>query len=133
MKIREMKNQKDEVMKTKDGQIMTENFLEVGDQFIPQINSALEKRHEAIVDGKKKVITEYSIPITLRGKAEVIFVKLTKTQAEMINKQRSLSSQYDNKSLLPNQNIWNAYKYTNDYGEQVGIGLNKDLVEPIKF
>jgi hypothetical protein len=130
---------------TKDEKTMQNHFLEAEDVFIPQYNSYSEKSHEATIKGKVKVIVERKIKCKVNGAtrdknglitgfapgvdangSDDIFITLTPTQAKAFDKVKA-------KGAEPNQTIWKAYSYTNDFGEQVGIGPKVDFKPAIKF
>jgi len=128
MEIRKLKNSAGEILTTKDGKELEELRFEVGDQFVPLFSSVLERTHDAVVKGKDKKITNYSIkcrvrdkdkkPITHNGEKE-IFVALTPTQA------KSLKQRVED-GLELNQNLFVAYKYeSKEHGPQIGLGLKK--------
>ena len=128
MEIRKLKNSAGEILTTKDGKDLEELRFQVGDQFVPIFNSVLERQHDAVVKGKTKKITNYSIKCRARdngkkaiihnGEAE-IFVALTPTQA------KSLKQKVEDGMEL-NQNLFVAYSYdSKEHGPQIGLGLKK--------
>lgn len=141
MEFRKIKNKDGQVLTTKDGIELEELRLEAGDEFIPLFNSVLERVNkdvEVTKNGKttKQNITNYSIkckardinkqPILHNGE-EDIFVTLTPAQA------KSLKKKVDEGVEL-NQNVFVAYTYdSEDYGEQIGVGLKKANKPPISF
>jgi len=136
MERTQLKNKEGQVLTTKEGQPLVDNKLQAGDQFIPVINSVLETKHEAEVQGKKKVITEYKIPAKVKeadgtvieGDAEngAVFIKLTPTQAKKLN-------QLAKDGVELNQKIFTAYSYDHaEYGECIGV-TEKVRKPPIDF
>lgn len=128
MEVRKVKNKAGEILTTKDGKELEELRFEVGDQFVPLFNSVLERTHDAVVKGKNKKITNYSIKCRARDKdkkvithngEEEIFVVLTPTQAKILKQKAE-----DGMEL--NQNLFVAYQYeSKEHGEQIGLGLKK--------
>ena len=128
MQVKKLKNKAGEILTTKDGKELEELRFEVGDQFVPIFNSVLERTHDAVVKGKAKKITNYSIKCRARDKdrkaiahngEEEIFVALTPTQA------KSLKQKVED-GLELNQNLFVAYQYeSKEHGEQIGLGLKK--------
>jgi len=139
MRTEIVKDKEGKTLQTKDGKTMYNHFFEDGDIFVPQFNSYLESPHEAEVKGKMKTIVERKMVCEVNGvikdeEGEIIgakpylgeegelpegenkvYVTLTPTQAKAIDKQKKLG-------IEPNQVVWKAYSYVNDYGDQVGIG-----------
>jgi hypothetical protein len=99
---------------TKDGLEMFENIIELGDKFIPKLNTVL-------VNDKGK-FPNYSIPAQVITKDneifEEIFIKLTPTHAKVINA-----------TVGANQFLFNTYNYTNEFGLCLGISC-KELKKP---
>ena len=128
MQVKKLINKAGEILTTKDGKELEELRFEVGDQFVPIFNSVLERTHDAVVKGKAKKITNYSIKCRARDKdrkaiahngEEEIFVALTPTQA------KSLKQKVED-GLELNQNLFVAYQYeSKEHGEQIGLGLKK--------
>jgi hypothetical protein len=136
MKTKQLKNKDGQPLTTKEGKVLFENTLEKGDSFIPQINSVIENKHEAIVKGEKKIITSYTIPAKVKQqdgqvveepdtKNGAVFLKLTPTQAKKL---KQLSEEIE-----LNQTIFYAYEYTHEeHGVCIGI-THKPFKEPISF
>ena len=128
MQVKKLINKAGEILTTKDGKELEELRFEVGDQFVPIFNSVLERTHDAVVKGKAKKITNYSIKCRARDKdrkaiahngEEEIFVALTPTQA------KSLKQKVED-GLELNQTLFVAYQYeSKEHGEQIGLGLKK--------
>ena len=125
MKTNVLKNSAGEILTSKEGKQLTENLLELGDEFVPVINNIYDRSHKAIVKGKEQIITTYSILCKVRDKnknivkvdgEEEFFVKLSPSQA------KSLKKKLDNGVEL-NQHLFVTYKYTNDFGDQIGVGM----------
>jgi hypothetical protein len=133
MQIKKVKNKQGEVLTTKEGEPLTENRFEPGDQFIPQYNTVLEKVREVEKDGKKKKIPNYFINAKVKNKdgnilnnGENIFITLTQTQAERLK-------QLADEGTVLNQNLFVVYSYENQYGDQIGITLKKDNTPQADF
>lgn len=125
MKEEVLKNKNGEVLKTKEGEELKDYKLEPGDEFIPLYNSIKVDENEAMVKGKKKIITNHKLKVKTKEMPEV-WISLTPTQAASMNKKKDAGVEL-------NQNVWVAYKYTNKYGDQVGVGLKSDQKEAIDF
>lgn len=133
MEIKEIKNKEGEVLTSKDGKPLLEYRLEAGDQFIPQYNSVLEKTREVEKNGKTIKISSYYIIAKVRQKdgsvlnnGENVFITLTPMQAKRLQK-------FSDDGILLNQNLFIAYKYENQFGDQIGIALKKDFTQQKDF
>lgn len=137
METKELTNKETgEVLKTKeDGKTLVEHRLEPGDEFIPLFSSVKEEKHDAVVKGKKTVITRYVIKARVRDKdkkvceydgSDEIFVTLTESQANTLKKKIDAG-------ILLTQTLFCAYTYENEHGEQVGVGERKDRLPPKTF
>lgn len=119
----QIKTKEGEPYTTKDGEKIYEHYFDIGDTFIPQYSNVSERTHDAMVKGKKKTITEYSIKVNLKdskGKEHNdIYIKLTPSQS------RSIQKKIDS-GIEINQNLWIAYEYLNDYGNQIGVGIKSN-------
>ncbi len=125
---------------TNDGKTLTENYFDVGDEVILDTGVVIERNNDVEVINKKgekekKIITNYFIKASVKDKdgkvfesteEDPLFINLTPTQANSIKKLFS-----ENKEL--NQEILKCYKYTNKYGDQVGIGLKLEFKKPTTF
>lgn len=130
----EMKNletKKGELMTTKDGKPLISVRFTEGDEFIPSYNTVHEKTNEVEVKKGKNVqkqsITNWTLKCRIRNKdgslvshegQEELFVSLTGAQAKNIKKQIEAGVEI-------NQHLWVVYKYTNDFGEQLGVAIKK--------
>lgn len=137
MEVRKIKNKKtNEVMTTQDGKELTELRFEEGDTFIPSFNSVLEKTREIEHEGRQKKIVNYTLKCVAKDKngqkikhngTEDLFVTLTPSQAKSLKKKTE-------EGIELNQNIFVAYTYESEnYGEQIGLGLKKSNKAPINF
>ena len=123
-------------MKTKEGKTMQNHIFEVGDVFIPQSESIIERKHDAIVKDKKTVIIENKIVALVKDKTGTecvgangeteLFITLTPTQSETLKKNKE-------NGVKLTENIFVCYKYTNSYGDNVGIGLKSEQIKPKKW
>lgn len=145
MKTEIVKDKEGKILQTKDGIQLENYFFEDGDLFIPEYNSYMEKPREVMVKDKPTIITERKIkcsvnaverdeegnitgakPFVDSAGNDKVFVILHPTQAKAFDKQKA-------KGIEPNQIVWKAYTYTNDYGDQVGIGPKIDFKPAISF
>lgn len=127
MQTKELKNKEGVVMKTKEGKTLYEHRFDVGDEFIPVFNKPLENTNEVEYKGKQQKFTTYKIKCVVRNGEtgetykdpngeEEIFVTLTKSQADTLQKKLAKGEQI-------NQHLFVVYEYeSEDYGTQVGIG-----------
>lgn len=130
MKQKIVKTKDGEVYKTKDNKEIVEYTFEEGDLFIPF-------QEKYITDTKGK-FDKFVMPCKVKDKdgkqiftqdeSDKIFVKLTSAQANSLKKIRDSGI-----SLM--ENLFNAYKYNSEkHGEQIGVGLYKDVFkEPKSF
>lgn len=139
MRTEILKNKAGEELKTKEGILMYRNYLEEGDEFIPQRNNVLEQTREVEVTEKgkqvKKTLTNYSILVQIQkkdgeiikqeGKTE-IFLELTQTQANSLKKKKE-------EGIDISQHVFRAYTYSNKYGEQIGVGIKGEYSKPLTF
>lgn len=133
MKKKEIRNKKGEVYTSEEGKPLVEYRLEEGDEFVPQFNTVFENTREVEIDGKKKNITNFSIKVKARDKegnlindGEDIFIALTPTQAKTLIKK-------EKNGVELNQTLFKAYKYENNFGENIGVGEKKDFKKPKTF
>lgn len=135
MKTKELKNKKGELLTNMEGETLKQNKLEEGDEFIPVYNNVLEKVNEAEIDGEKKKITNYSIKAKVKDKKgnkikqkgeEEIFIALTPAQAKSMKRKAETGIEL-------NQHKWVAYTYENDYGKQIGVGIQRAKKDPIDW
>lgn len=136
MKTTEVKDKTGKTMQTQTGVNLVEHTLEEGDIIIPSFNSVNTRINEYTdTEGKKKAAKNYSIKALVKNKEgqqqehngeKEIFVKLTEAQAN------SLTKKAENGVELT-QNMFIVYKYENQYGEQLGIGLHKERKKPKTF
>ena len=129
--IKEIINKKtNEPYKTKNGDILKDYVLELGDIFVIAINKIFENKNVIEKNGKKEVITNYSIKIhELKdkngNKHNDFFVSLTPAQAKSIKNVLQSSGSivnklfhtynYDIKEVIDGEEIINTY---------LGVGLN---------
>jgi len=142
MKIKEIKDKKTKKsLKTKEGKVLKDKMLEAGDEFIPEFNRFKEVVTEYEEEGQKKKVTNHFLKCKVKGKEGKIienedeetdddkykhFIRFTDGQVKVMKK-------LIDEGVQLNQNIFSAYEYTNDYGTQVGVGIKKDLKDPIDF
>jgi len=135
MKTKELVNKDGTKLETKDGIILKDHFLEMGDELIPKHNYIIEKRKTANIKGEDKIITEYKIISAVRTNGEEnindngyneFFISLTPTQA------KSFKSKIES-GIEINQNVFVTYEYVNDYGKQIGVGMKRDEKPAISF
>lgn len=137
VQINELKNKESgEVLKTKEGKVLKEYKLEEGDEFIPRINSLLEKKSK---DKEGKTIINYSLPVKVRNEKgelfqneegeEEIFVTLTPTQA------KNFRNTTEKKGIFPNQNLWTTYSYYSEKYQSnfLGITLKSENTKALDF
>lgn len=139
MKTKILKNKEGEVLRNKDNKELTENWFEIGDEFIPSMNRVFERDHEALVRDKKTKIVNYSILARVRSKdpetkqlksividgKDEIFVNLTPTQALSLKKKMESGTEI-------NQHLFVVYGYNSlKWGPQIGVGI-KGLSKPAK-
>lgn len=113
MKIETIKNEKGEVLKTKDGVELKNYKFEAGDEFIPKFNKIITKTYNANINGNIKPINNYSLLCKVRdskgniifnGNDEFIFVSLTPAQFNSLNKKLIAGIEI-------NQKLFSAYNY----------------------
>lgn len=130
-----MYNSEKQVLTTKDGKEMKKYKFEVGDEFIPQIANVITRDTEALINGKKKIITNSTLPVKAKDKngnlinnGETIFVTLTPAQAN------SIKNLIEKKQKEITQELFHAYEYKDDKkNSYIGIGIKKDFKEPKSF
>lgn len=127
-----------EVYTSKEGLKLKNNFLEVGDIFIPKHNSIMEKIKKDVLlkTGKTQNITEYLIVAYVKnvdGAEQVvndskeIFLSLTPTQAKSLQKKL-------NEDILINQKVFEVRNYESAvYGTQIGVFLKGKAVDSITW
>jgi hypothetical protein len=107
MKTIEIKNKETgEVLKTKSGEPLQDNYLEEGDMFVPQID-------EPII--KKGKFDSYSIPVSLidvnQKQYDRVWIRLTEGLANALKKAEEPAS----------QTLYKVIKFENKYGEFLGL------------
>ena len=126
-----------------EGKDFEELYFEVGDEFVPQFRTVVEKvNKDVMVKGQKKNITNYFLKCKVRAfdkdkkektifsyrGEENVFVKLTPTQAKSIMKKN------DVEKMNITQHLFVAYKYeSKEHGDQIGVGLKSIQKEPKTF
>ena len=134
MKQEKIKNDKGEILKTKEGVELVKNTFEVGDEFIPMYNNISEKTKTIVTKkGDQKNITTYKIVVKIKDSSEDmsekenIWIDLTPAQAETIKKKLDADIEI-------NQGIWTVYEYeSSKYGKNIGIGMKRDDKKAINF
>ena len=132
MKIEIIKDKEGNPYINEEGNELVEKKFDSTDEFIPIYNNISEREFTKNDGGKA---TDYTLLCMVRNKdtkeeyynggENKHFIKLTPTQAERLKK---ISKEHD-----INQNIFRCYDYKNDKGTFVGVGLKKELKEPIDF
>ena len=134
MKQEKIKNDKGEILKTKEGVELVKNTFEVGDEFIPMYNNISEKTKTIVTKkGDQKNITTYKIVVKIKDSSEDmsekenVWIDLTPAQAETIKKKLDADIEI-------NQGIWIVYEYeSSKYGKNIGIGMKRDDKKAINF
>ena len=134
MKIVEIKNKDGELLKTKEGKVLKRYTFEAGDEFIPQISNVITRDSEALINGKKKIITNTTLPVVAKDKdgkdiegGKTVFVSLTPAQANSMKKNID-------KGVEITQEVMHAYTYKDQNGEEfIGIGVKREFKPAKKF
>jgi len=141
MKIQLIKNEKGDVLKTKDNQELKNFTFEAGDEFIPKFNKIGTKIKKVNVKGKVITINNYTLLCKVRnsnketilnGDSDEIFVSLTPAQFNSINKKLI-------DGIEINQKVFSAYNYeiidedTKEKSVYVGIGFKSEFKKAKSF
>lgn len=152
MKIEQIKNDKGEILKTKDNIELKQFTFEEGDYFIPQWNSISSKKVKITKkNGEEEIVENYKLLCHVMHKDDEgqwvqvldhnqdnpkdIFVSLTPTQAKSLQKKIDEKDEEGNRKYFITQHKFVAYSYFHEERQKnyVGVGFMPTAPKPKSF